>query len=224
VIINEPREADYLWDNLNVIYDHFEPSQSSLLEKSLDRIFGDVSKGFQEMEKMLTIGTRLTGVGQLSVKKGALTLQPPTDGSVYILSGLTKSELVKTLEDKALVYKVLGGIFGIAGGIILFILLKRYYEEYRTRNEFEDMLIEIRNLPSRGGGRRDGGVAETADNLREDDESRFCVICVTQPREVILLDCGHICMCADCVELLPLPRKCPVCRDRIARILPIYVS
>ncbi|XP_064628812.1 mitochondrial ubiquitin ligase activator of nfkb 1-like [Lineus longissimus] len=224
IVINEPKEAEYLMDNLSVVHDHFEPSQTNVLEKSLDRIFGDVSKGFQETETMFPVGTKMTGIGQLSVEKGVLTLVPPANGASYILSTLTKTELVKKMEDRAFVYKVLGGIFGIAGGVILVILLKRYYEEYQAEHEFEDALAEIRELRSQNPRIFENTRTERSDSPVDGDDSQFCVVCLTQTREVVLLDCGHICLCADCVVLLPVPRKCPVCRNSIVRILPIYVS
>jgi hypothetical protein len=29
-------------------------------------------------------------------------------------------------------------------------------------------------------------------------ENSSCVICLTNPRELVLLDCGHVCLCMDC--------------------------
>ena len=29
-------------------------------------------------------------------------------------------------------------------------------------------------------------------------ENTSCVICLTNPRELVLLDCGHVCLCMDC--------------------------
>ena len=39
--------AEYLRDSLQVTHDHFNPSQDGLLLRSFDRLFGDVSKGYQ---------------------------------------------------------------------------------------------------------------------------------------------------------------------------------
>jgi hypothetical protein len=36
-----------------------------------------------------------------------------------------------------------------------------------------------------------------------------CVVCLTDPKKVLLLPCRHLCLCANC---LPLITKCPVCR------------
>ena len=49
-----------------------------------------------------------------------------------------------------------------------------------------------------------------------------CVVCLSNPREVVLLDCGHVCLCADCLQQLQQPISCPVCRERVVRCLPLF--
>jgi E3 ubiquitin-protein ligase MUL1 len=47
-------------------------------------------------------------------------------------------------------------------------------------------------------------------------EGLQCVVCLGAEREVIMLDCGHVCSCADCAaELLRVNQPCPVCRSEI---------
>jgi len=39
--------AEYLHESLQVTYSHFTPTADSFLLRSFDRLFGDVSKGYQ---------------------------------------------------------------------------------------------------------------------------------------------------------------------------------
>uniref|UniRef100_A0A673LX05 RING-type E3 ubiquitin transferase n=1 Tax=Sinocyclocheilus rhinocerous TaxID=307959 RepID=A0A673LX05_9TELE len=36
--------------------------------------------------------------------------------------------------------------------------------------------------------------------------------------------CGHVCACEECYRALPEPKKCPICRARIDRIVLLYNS
>ena len=37
-----------------------------------------------------------------------------------------------------------------------------------------------------------------ANSERNIPEGQSCVVCLGHQREVILMDCGHVCVCADC--------------------------
>jgi len=37
-----------------------------------------------------------------------------------------------------------------------------------------------------------------------------CVVCLDNPKQVVLVPCGHVCVCTDCAS--QLRRECPVCR------------
>ncbi|PKK16547.1 hypothetical protein A306_00000487, partial [Columba livia] len=62
-----------------------------------------------------------------------------------------------------------------------------------------------------------GGDEEIGDGGPEDS----CVICLSRPRECVLLGCGHICCCFRCFQALPA-RLCPICRGPIDRVVPLY--
>jgi len=52
-----------------------------------------------------------------------------------------------------------------------------------------------------------------------------CVVCLTAEREVILLDCGHVCACKLCADtLMREDHQCPVCRAEIRAIKPAFIS
>ena len=212
--VEEPLMADFLVDSLPVTHDRFEPNQSNLLSRGLDRIFGDVSKGFQEKERLLPVGTSLLGFGKVTVEKGLKVLQPPDDNKQpYILTTQTKRQVIQSLQGSARVYKIFAIMFGVAGvGIVGYIIVK-WYKKWVNDREMRALRREI------SAGR------ERAEEQGNDDTaaSRECVICLRNRREVILLDCGHICCCFDCSQALPEPKKCPVCREAVARIRNIYM-
>lgn len=43
--VQEPLEAEGLLESMKTTYDKFEPNKSSVMERSLERLFGEVSKG-----------------------------------------------------------------------------------------------------------------------------------------------------------------------------------
>ena len=56
-------------------------------------------------------------------------------------------------------------------------------------------------------------------------ERLLCVVCLEAKREVILLDCGHVCSCRKCADILWLEEQlCPVCRAEIRTIKTAFIS
>ncbi|XP_027343382.1 probable E3 ubiquitin-protein ligase LUL2 [Abrus precatorius] len=52
-----------------------------------------------------------------------------------------------------------------------------------------------------------------------------CVICLSEPRDITVLPCRHMCMCSGCASLLKVhTAKCPICRHPIERLLEIKVN
>ena len=60
--------------------------------------------------------------------------------------------------------------------------------------------------------------APEEEKASENDESR-CIICMDRGQEVIFLECGHLCCCRDCALRID---QCPVCRQHISRVIPVY--
>lgn len=214
VQVIEALSAEYLMDDLKVTYDKYEPNQSTMMEKGVDRLFGDVSKGFQETEKMLNVGVRLLGLGRVEQDSdGKIKLTPPLDGQRYILTTLTKDEAVRILRGRARLMKFLFLFFGAIGtGMVCYWGYKKF-QAWRRDREMRIALEEFRRQKS-------GQIPEDFDDTSEDN----CLICFSTKREVVLLNCGHICMCASCAGELPEPKHCPVCRRLVDKIQPIYMS
>ena len=51
-------------------------------------------------------------------------------------------------------------------------------------------------------------------------KSEECVICLTNPPNVLFCNCGHLCICSEC-EKLKISNKCPICKinNEIIRVL-----
>ena len=48
-------------------------------------------------------------------------------------------------------------------------------------------------------------------NSSQTFKSEECVICLTNPPQVLFCNCGHLCYCLEC-EKLKTSNKCPICK------------
>ena len=57
-------------------------------------------------------------------------------------------------------------------------------------------------------------------NSSQSFKSVECVICLTNPPNVLFCNCGHLCLCSEC-EKLKISNKCPICKieNVIIRVL-----
>lgn len=72
------------------------------------------------------------------------------------------------------------------------------------------MLAKIRNRPRSPDQEVDLGM---------------CIICESSKKQVVIVPCGHICMCLKCMKKLKdssRPR-CPLCRGRILEFIYVYI-
>ncbi|XP_071110963.1 mitochondrial ubiquitin ligase activator of nfkb 1-like isoform X1 [Haliotis cracherodii] len=211
VYVNEALSADLLQDELTVTFDHFEPGKSSLLQSGIDRIFGEVSKGIQDTEKMLLVGTSLRGIGELCLEDGKAMIGPPSDGSRFILTKLSKASVVRKFESQAYVYKFLTVLFGAVSSGVLFFILWKFYRKWKDIRQQQAAFALIRATNDHSLPDSDGS-----------DSNQQCVVCLSSRRSVIIMDCRHVCVCSNCAERLPSPKKCPVCRRYVQQFLPLF--
>jgi hypothetical protein len=54
---------------------------------------------------MLREGTFITGIGELTLEKDGLKLQPPHDGNPYYLTVLPIASLIRKLDDDRRIYR-----------------------------------------------------------------------------------------------------------------------
>lgn len=232
VHVVDPTSAELLLDNLTETHAHFEADSGNLFSRGVDRLFGDVTKGIQETEHMLPVGASLLGLGKVMVESSKIKLAPPTDGAQYILTTLSKTEVIKSLESKAFLYKVLVGVFGVLGVAVSLMLIRKLMLQWKQQRDAareQEALEKARLERLQRRGRRNNDMTHNAEATAGSPSSNQelgnnCVICLTEERDIILLNCGHICVCSDCAQALPLPRKCPICRAPVERMLPVYNS
>jgi len=70
-----------------------------------------------------------------------------------------------------------------------------------------------------------GETTNSAEGAEGGENSRECVICMTEPRDTTVLPCRHMCMCSECAKVLRMQsEKCPICRTPIEQLLQIKIS
>uniref|UniRef100_A0A3Q3JYA7 RING-type E3 ubiquitin transferase n=2 Tax=Monopterus albus TaxID=43700 RepID=A0A3Q3JYA7_MONAL len=158
---------------------------------------GEKLKGQLETEEMLKVGATLTGVGELTLDTdGSLYLRPP-NGLQYFLS-ITDFDTLRGDQERATVlWKVLAVGFALAGVAVLLWAARRHYNHLKVC--WERAAVTGPEDPQDG---------------TENRIENACVICLSQPRNCILLDCGHACCCYNCYQALP-DHRCPICRQNI---------
>ena len=162
--------------------------------------------------------------------------------------------MVKNLGDNSRILRNTLIFFGGIGTIVLSIAAYRYLKRFRlykesqrVRTELED-IVQARQNRSRNlhdesptlqrsirnsnVNNQDESSLETINNLTVEPESnslgvsaQTCIICLSEQREVILMDCGHVCVCAGCaMEIMQTRAQCPICRAPIDRVAPAYIA
>lgn len=167
------------------------------------------------------MGAALTGVGELILDTDrAVKLRPPADGSEYFLSTGDFETLRLEQEAQALVWRVLATTCALAGVAVLLWAARRYYRRLQVKWERERLRREFESLGT-GGRTPSSSASANGGDGEEEPLENACVVCLTNPRSCVLLDCGHVCCCFSCYQALPQP-KCPICRQNILRVVPLY--
>lgn len=210
VNVLEPLGANLL--DLTTVSDKFEPVSAGFGEAVWGFFTGSRTRGFQTIEQMLLEGASVTGIGQLvRGKDGQVNLYPPGQGMNYYLTQLSEASLVKSLETETSFYKILTALCGLLGTYFIYGIISKSYNQYRKKRALKQRRQLLQDLRER-----------TRTEFNTPTQSPPCVICMANPREVVILECGHVCCCADCAE--NLTSSCPICRAPITRFWPAYIS
>ncbi|KAK0151086.1 Mitochondrial ubiquitin ligase activator of NFKB 1 [Merluccius polli] len=202
--------------DLEMVYENFHPTVQSLSNVISYFISGERPKGIRETEEMLRLGESVTGVGELVLDHNLVKLQPPKQGLPYFLSRLDHQSLLSKQERGVRVWRALTLVFGTAACALLLLLLWRRYEHHRRTREERSILREFKEQQRR-----------RMLELNVDEEAvspGACTVCLSQERSCVFLECGHVCACGPCYQALPQPKKCPICRALINRVVPLYNS
>lgn len=213
VEVIDPLSADIL--NLDVISDHFEPAVPTIIDHVWGFFTGIRQRGLQSTEKMLREDSVITVVGELSrpeSKSNFLTLQLPLNGSPFCITSLSITALIRKLDNHKKMYRILCLMCGTVGLFLGGIMIRRYWkskQEQRLAEELRQSLEASRQ--------------ERRQRVRDSDlrEDQICVVCKTNAREIILLPCGHVCICEDCSA--SINNDCPICRTRITQKAAAYI-
>lgn len=211
VEILEPLSADIL--DLDMVSNTFEPTVPSFADHLWGFFTGVRQRGLQSTEELLREGAVITGIGELSrTKSKILALQPPLNGTPFYLTSMSISSLFRKLNERKRTYRLLCIMFGAIGMLIGGIVFRRYWKD-RTEQR---MAEELRQSLAESRKERRQRVRDT--DLRED---QLCIVCRTNPREIILLPCGHVCLCEDCAD--DITGDCPICRTPIEQKAAAYI-
>ncbi|XP_032422472.1 mitochondrial ubiquitin ligase activator of nfkb 1-A [Xiphophorus hellerii] len=221
VKVQSPLQADGIYTE--VINEKFHQPTLSFGELVGVYFSGEKPKGVLEIEEMLKVGTTLTGIGELTLDTdGTVTLRPPSDNSPYFLSLTDFENLRNETCNIAVFWKVLVVVSALAGTAVLFWAGLRFYRTFKDRWEQDAASREFARQQAEAARLR--AERANAEGSEEEDNNQMgnvCVICLSEPRDCILLDCAHVCCCFACYQALP-QRTCPICRQNIARVLPFY--
>ncbi|XP_072552791.1 mitochondrial ubiquitin ligase activator of NFKB 1 [Salminus brasiliensis] len=202
--------------DLETTYENFHPTVQSLSNVIGHFISGERPQGIWETEEMLRLGASVTGVGELVLDNSLVRLQPPKQGLRYFLSRLDSEALLGKQESGLRVWKALTLLVGLAACATLIYMLWKQYVWRRERRKERSVLKEFKEQQKKR-------VREL--NLDEGAMSpTTCIVCLSHERSCVFLECGHVCSCEQCYHSLPNPKKCPICRASIDRIVPLYNS
>ncbi|XP_073943432.1 mitochondrial E3 ubiquitin protein ligase 1-like [Choristoneura fumiferana] len=177
--------------DMDVISDKFEPMSPGVIDHVWGFFSGVRQRGLQTMEEMLRDGSYITAVGELSTHAGQLKIQPPRDGLPLYLTTATKSTLLKRLASSRDFLRVLLVIFGSVAALASTRVAYKWLKRRRRRAREDALKTQL------AAGRR-----ERRKRARDTDlpEVQLCVVCAENPKEIILLPCGHVCLCEDCSD------------------------
>ncbi|KAM8952471.1 mitochondrial ubiquitin ligase activator of nfkb 1-A-like [Pelodytes ibericus] len=208
VVICDPLNACGL--TLETIHEQFQASSPGLGELVGHYMTGEKPTGLLETEEILPVGTILTGLGRLSIDtQGVMILQPPENVSEYFLSLSGYQEILEQQESVADFWRGAALFCGALGAAVLCFTVYRAYlkrKENQRKKRSWNQIQEKEDQPS---------------EQETHDSERMCVICLSQPRECVILPCGHVCCCFMCYQSLPT-NICPICRSHIERVVPLY--
>ena len=85
---------------------------------------GEHDKGKTDLELKLPFGTRLVGFGKVTCTDNTTEIGPPVSSKgCFILTGMSREDLIKSFKDKILLLKVIGFVtLLIGGGITTYII------------------------------------------------------------------------------------------------------
>lgn len=135
--------------------------------------------------------------------------------SLQMLQGMTPSDLQKIgVEETGLQHSILRRAQEILAGVISKPVIVEPADgaELPEPNAAEPVVPPTHDLSL---------ISPTAPPSQVEERKSECVVCMEQEAQMIFLNCGHVCCCSTCSEVL---RTCPLCRKDIIQRIRIYHS
>lgn len=193
--VSKPLHAQEL--NLSTVYNHYEAKSSNISDKFFDFLTGHQVDGIETVEKMLLPDTKLTAVGKIVLHDGQLRVEPPESDLTYFLTRDSLESLIKAEESRNQAKRLVSYVFFSITVLLCGVWLYNAYKKYKSELEYQRLEEE---------------------NSNDDDR---CSVCLLGNKNIVLIPCGHVCICRECVVHV---NRCPVCRKMIERKIPIYRS
>lgn len=189
--------------DMDTVYDNYEPSSLSLFDHIFGFFSGVRQKGMQTTEEVLRDGSFITAVGEIELDGSTIRMQPSPVAPMFLTTA-TKNTLLKRFEEakSSMLFKVV--VCGTISAVLVGLIAKKIYK--RKKIEWDERRLRDKLEKSRAQRR-----AKARQQVFNDEQR--CVVCVDNPKEVICLPCGHVCLCENCAEKIKL--NCPVCRSKI---------
>lgn len=198
--------------DVDVVYDNYEPSNLSLFDHVFGFFSGVRQRGLQTTEEVLREGSFLTAIGELELDGDTLRMQPSNEGPLFLTTA-TKSTLIKRFEDAKTTTILKLVVCSTISAILVAFIAKKLYR--KRKQEREEAKIRERLDTER----RERRARSRPHTLSQD---QLCVVCSTNPKEIILLPCGHVCLCEDCAQKISV--TCPVCRGSIVSKAAAFIA
>eukprot|EP00054_Salpingoeca_dolichothecata_P015050 m.85929 g.85929 ORF g.85929 m.85929 type:complete len:372 (+) comp21297_c0_seq2:35-1150(+) len=197
--------------SLPVIHDVFTATGAKGLTSAMyDYARGLSVKGVQAVEKILPVNTPILAIGQVKLQSdGTLSMEPPSKDFTYFLTTSSLSDLLATQGPFFIFYAKL--FFYLTASAFFIAGIRQSYERRQAEIESFRIMHAFRA--------RQASINADSDEVIHDNTT--CVICMSAPREVTVLECGHYCMCRSCGQQLT---HCPICRRHVTRLINTFAS
>lgn len=189
--------------DMDVVYDNYEPSSLSFFDHIFGFFSGVRQKGLQTTEEVLRDGSFITAVGEVELDGKTIRMQPSSTAPLFLTTS-TKSTLIKKFEEAKSSMAVKIFVCSTITVVLVGIIVRKIYLKKKQERDERKIKETLDNE------RRRRRAKTRPQNLTPE---QLCVVCSTNPKEVIMLPCGHVCICEDCSEKITV--TCPVCRTKI---------
>ena len=108
---------------------------------------------------------------------------------------------IKASQSQARIFGFWGALFLTAAGAIGYYSYIKYRQLKQLKDSIEKSKMEIHRMPT----------------VRAEEMGTYCLICMCQPSNIVLIPCNHLCICSECFIKYKENNnggtvQCPMCR------------